>query len=208
MMEFDYIRLIIETTAACLIYIVVMGVILLIFKRGWLQEYPREVRTKYLEIHTEVNSKKNWIYVLRLLIKKALALCIFVAVMLAVAGTTEYAPIFLVENVIWIPAIWLFITVCEMLVLDMGMIGHCKKMRLPDTEEWNDEYRRIGKKALRDGGLGILFGIVVYLVVFGVMFAVAMLDIKASEARLAQYEEEFGITSNKFIIAHFLIKIM
>jgi len=197
-MEFDYIRLIIETAVACLIYIAVMGVILLVFKRGWLQEYPREVRTKYLEIHTEVNPKKNWVYILRLLIKKGLALCILVSVMLIVAGTTEYAPLFLVENVIWIPAVWLFITVCEMLVLDMGMIGYCKKMRLPDTAEWNDEYRGIGKKALLDGGLGILFGIVVYCVVFGIMFGAAMLDIKASEERLAQYEEEFGITSNKF----------
>lgn len=198
MIEFDYTRLIIETVAACLIYIAVMGIILWVCGQRWLQEYPYEVRTKYLEMHPEVKSWQNKVYVLKLFIKKVIALCIFVASMLVASQTTDYAPMFILENVIWVPVIWLAITVFEVFVFDMGIIGHCKKVRLRDTEEWNEEYRGICKKALLDGVFGILFGIVVYGVVFGVMFAASMLDIKASEARLAKYKEEWGMTSNVF----------
>ena len=50
MIEFDYTGLIVETAITCLLYGIIMIFVLLVFKKGWLQEYPRAVREKYLEM--------------------------------------------------------------------------------------------------------------------------------------------------------------
>ena len=190
MIEFDYTRLIVETAITCLLYGIIMTFVLLVFKKGWLQEYPRAVREKYLEMHQDVKIKKNWVYILKLFLKKIIAMSIYIVTMLFVAQTAKYSDIFISENMILVPVIWLVITVFEMLVLDIGIIGHVKKIRLPGTEECSAEYRKVGKKALLDGGLGLLFGIVVYYVMFAVFMIIMTLSIKAEKALIAQYEKE------------------
>lgn len=195
-MDWDYTRLITVCIVTCVVYVAVMTILIAANKYFWIQEYPKAVREKYFELHPEKAKTGKGIYFLKLFLKKIIALGIYVIAILVIARTAQYSTIFITESFTFCFIMWLVITIFEMLILDIGLIGHWKKLRLPGMEDMSREYCRIGKKTLLDGAAGLLFFLVVYIALFGVTMAALMLDIKQSEARLEQYEKEMEALLN------------
>lgn len=147
-MEYESTKLIIEGIAVCILYIVTMVVLIMRQKESWIQEYPDKVQDVYLEGRIDASeikkTKKN--YLGRLFTKKVIALGIYVAVTLVVMCTVEYKAIFLTENFLGCFLIWPVVTLVEALFLDVLIIGHWKRIRLPGTEALKAEYKGIYKK--------------------------------------------------------------
>lgn len=191
-------ELIIECIAVCLIYGIIMTFLMICFKEFWIQEYPDAVREKYLEVpqdalresYPQWRSRDKREYFLWMFIKKIIALCIYLIVMFAVSLTVEEDVIFIDENLSYMYIIWAVITLFEVLVLDIGVIAHVKKVRLPGTEHLDREYRKIGKKALKDVAAGILSAYVVFYVLMIVSTAAMLIEIIQLETETARRREE------------------
>lgn len=191
-MEWDYTRLITVCIVTSVVYVAVMMILIAANKYFWIQEYPKAVREKYFELHPEKAKQGKGIFFLRLFLKKIIALLIYIVVMLAVTQTTKDHVNFVMECWCWCIAIWLIITFFELMVLDLGIIGFWKPIRLPGTREMNHEYHRLGKKILVDGILGLVFGIIVYIAFFEITMTLLEADIKESEIRMERYEKELA----------------
>ena len=191
-MEYESSKLIIEGIIICILYLATMPLLIMFRKEAWIQEYPLSVREKYLEHRQESLdcTKKKYKYFLRLFIKKAIALGIYIAVMLVIAQTVEYKDIFLTESFLCCLIIWPAVTLLEALLLDIVFIGHCKKIRLPGTETLHKEYKSIYKKALKDILLGLLFGVVVFLSLFLIAMAALKIEIHKAEQKLEALQME------------------
>lgn len=59
--------------------------------------------------------------------------------------------------------IWSVVNVFDAVVLDLGMMMHWKRCRLPGTEDMDAEYKLLTKKSLVDGVYGCIIGIPVAL---------------------------------------------
>ena len=57
----------------------------------------------------------------------------------------------------------------DVVVLDIGILAHWKKCRLPGTEDMDEEYKSNYRKSIVDGFAGIVIGLVVALVVGWIM---------------------------------------
>lgn len=55
--------------------------------------------------------------------------------------------------------IWFTVNLFDVVVLDLGIFAHWRKIRLPGTEDMDKEYTSNKKKHLLDGLFGILIGI-------------------------------------------------
>lgn len=191
-MEYESTKLIIEGIAIVVLYIITMIVLIAVKKEAWIHEYPDKVREAYREGRQEdaENRQTKEKYFGRLFIKKIIALVIYVAVMLIFAMTVEYTEIFLTENFLGLYIIWPAVTLAEAIFLDVLFVGHCKKMRLPGTETLKEEYKGIYKKALKDIGIGLAFGVIVYWVLFCINMAVLGFKIHETKQEIAVLEKE------------------
>lgn len=191
-MEYESTKLIIEGIAIVVLYIITMIVLIAVKKEAWIQEYPAKVREVYLagrQEGTEDRQTKEK-YFGRLFVKKIIALVIYVAVMLVLAMTVEYTEIFLTESFLGLFIIWPAVTLAEALFLDVLFIGHCKKIRLPGTESLKEEYKGIYKKALKDIGIGLAFGVIVYWILFCINMAVLGFKLYETKQEIAVLEKE------------------
>lgn len=197
-MEYESTKLIIEGIAVCILYIVTMVVLIMRQKESWIQEYPDKVQDVYLEGRIDASeikkTKKN--YLGRLFTKKVIALGIYVAVTLVVMCTVEYKAIFLTENFLGCFLIWPVVTLVEALFLDVLIIGHWKRIRLPGTEALKAEYKGIYKKALKDVLLGLLFLFVVYLVFFCISMVALQIKVYKTQQELVVLERELEELQN------------
>ena len=189
-MDWDYTRLITVCIVTCVVYVVVMTIFIAANKYFWIQEYPKAVREKYFELNPQKPKPEKGMCFLRLYLKKIIALLIYIIVMFAVAQTAEDSAIFITESFVACIIIWPVIMLFEMLVLDIVLIGHVKKLRLPGTENMNAEYRRIGKKTLLNGAAGLIFGLEVFFVLYVITMAVLMLDLWQLKVEVKQQEKE------------------
>ena len=82
------------------------------------------------------------------------------------------------------------VTLAEAIFLDVLFIGHCKKMRLPGTETLKEEYKGIYKKALKDIGIGLAFGVIVYWVLFCINMVVLQVKVYETKQEIAVLEKE------------------
>ncbi len=197
-MEYESTKLIIEGIAVCILYIVTMVVLIMRQKEAWIQEYPDKVQDVYLEGRIDASeikkTKKN--YLGRLFTKKVIALGIYVAVTLVVMCTVEYKAIFLTENFLGCFLIWPVVTLVEALFLDVLIIGHWKRIRLPGTEALKAEYKGIYKKALKDVLLGLLFLFVVYWVFFCISMVALQIKVYKTQQELVVLERELEELQN------------
>lgn len=197
-MEYESTKLIIEGIAVCILYIVTMVVLIMRQKESWIQEYPDKVQDVYLEGRIDASeikkTKKN--YLGRLFTKKVIALGIYVAVTLVVMCTVEYKAIFLTENFLGCFLIWPVVTLVEALFLDVLIIGHWKRIRLPGTEALKAEYKGIYKKALKDVLLGLLFLFVVYWVFFCISMVALQIKVYKTQQELVVLERELEELQN------------
>ncbi len=191
-MEYEITKLIIEGIAIVVLYIVTMIVLIAVKKEAWIHEYPDKVREAYRagrEEGTEDRQTKEK-YFGRLFIKKIIALVIYVAVMLVIMMTVEYKEIFLTESFLGLFIIWPAVTLAEALFLDVLFIGHCKKMRLPGTDTLKEEYKGIYKKALKDIGIGLAFGVIVYWILFCISMLALEFKVYETKQEIAVLEKE------------------
>ncbi len=197
-MEYESTKLIIEGIAVCILYIVTMVVLIMRQKESWIQEYPDKVQDVYLEGRIDASeikkTKKN--YLGRLFTKKVIALGIYVAVTLVVMCTVEYKAIFLTDNFLGCFLIWPVVTLVEALFLDVLIIGHWKRIRLPGTEALKAEYKGIYKKALKDVLLGLLFLFVVYWVFFCISMVALQIKVYKTQQELVVLERELEELQN------------
>ena len=67
------------------------------------------------------------------------------------------------QGTLYCYTIWIVVNAFETLVLDLGLMVHWKKCRLPGTEDMDEEYKLLNKKSLLDGVVGCLIGIPIAL---------------------------------------------
>lgn len=197
LIDYETTKLVIEGVAICVLYLLTMLLLILCKKEWWIQEYPGKVRKAYLldKQHDE-GGKKEERFFWRLLIKKAIALVIYIAVMLALAGTVELRDIFVMESFRCCIIFWPAVTLMEAIFLDVLAIGHWKKIRLCGTENLHEEYRGIYKKAGKDILLGLAFGIVVYAVLFGIFMVTIRIELEKNRKELAELERQIEALEN------------
>lgn len=159
--------LFIECIIGCLLF--VAGIVGSVLKNKvfWLQEYAPTVQQRFLELHPEhkVSSKSE--SKIGLIIKKTVACIFFVAllsVMVYIAGARDFKTGFCYCYIIWF-----VVNLFDVVVLDIGILAHWKKCRLPGTEDMDEEYKSNYRKSIVDGFAGIVIGLVVALVVGWIM---------------------------------------
>lgn len=64
------------------------------------------------------------------------------------------------------------VNVFDVIVIDLGVMVHWKKCRLPGTENMDQEYKLLTKKSLIDGLYGCLIGIPIALLTGLVIFLI------------------------------------
>lgn len=68
--------------------------------------------------------------------------------------------------------IWFAVNAFDAIVIDLGVMMHWKKCRLPGTEDMDQEYKLLTKKSLVDGLYGCLIGIPIALLTGLVIFLI------------------------------------
>lgn len=192
LIDYETTKLVIEGAAICILYLLTMIILILCKKEWWIQEYPDKIR----EVYFADKQKKEKHYYGRLCIKKIIALIIYIIVMLTLARTVELVDIFVMESYVCCLVIWPAITLVEAIFLDVIVIGHWKKIRLPGTETLQKEYKGIYKKVLKDVVLGVAFGIIAYAVLFGVFMVTITIEMEKTRQEMAVLERQIEALEN------------
>ena len=78
--------------------------------------------------------------------------------MVLLAGAASFA-----QGALYAYCIWFVVNAFDTFVLDLGLMVHWKKCRLPGTEDMDSAYRSLVKKSLSDGLCGCVIAIPVAL---------------------------------------------
>ncbi|MDD6038982.1 MAG: hypothetical protein PUD20_09355 [bacterium] len=159
----------------CIISCVLFGVIIVgtVVKKPlfWLNEFPKPVQSRYIELHPETKLKEPEGFSSRVIIKKLIGcLILFIVLrwMVYLAGAHTF-----VQGLLYSYLIWLVVNIFDTVVLDIGILEHWKKCRLPGTEDMDEEYRLLTEKSLKDGLFGCIIGLPIALLI-GVTFFFAL----------------------------------
>ena len=149
--------LFIECIISCLIFgAAIIGSVLL-NKESWLHEYAPEVQQRYLEKNPQYKSENKTKPTAALIIAKVIVSIVF-AVLLSgfayIAGARSFGMGFLFSYIIWF-----IVNLFDVIVLDIWILAHWKKARLPGTEDMDEAYASNKGKSIRDGLYGLLIGI-------------------------------------------------
>ena len=149
--------LFIECIVSCLIF--GAGIIgsVLFNKESWLHEYAPEVQQRYLEKNPHYQSENKTKHTAALIIVKVLVSIVF-AVLLSglayIAGARSFG-----IGCLYSYITWFVVNLFDVIVLDIGILAHWKKVRLPGTEDMDKEYAANKGKSILDGLWGLLIGI-------------------------------------------------
>ncbi len=126
-------------------------------KDMWIQEYPEPVQRRYIELHPEIKRKEPEGFTLRVAGMK-LGVCIVFLVLLIgmvyFAGAKSFF-----QGTWYCYTIWFIVNAFDTVVIDLGVMVHWKKCRLPGTEDMDAEYKLLYKKSLLDGMAGCIIGV-------------------------------------------------
>ena len=157
----------------CVIGCVVFGVgvvgSVLVNKTMWLHEYAPAVREEFLRLHPEYvkpPQKSNGIGLIVAKITVCLLFVVLLSVMVYIAGARDFVSAFGKCYIIWSVVNWF-----DVFVLDMGILAHWKKVRLPGTEDMDQEYRSNNRKSIIEGFIGTGIGVVISIIVGCVIIA-------------------------------------
>ena len=149
--------LFLECLICCLIFgICIVGSVLK-NKVFWLQDYAPSVQEKFLSLHPEYKPQDQKKDTLSLIIKKIVVCLLFIVLlsfMVYLAGARHF-----MQGFYYCYIIWFVVNLFDVIVLDMGILAHWKKCRLPGTEDMDTAYQSNKRKHIIDGlaGLAILF---------------------------------------------------
>lgn len=149
--------LFLECIAACIIFGAAIVGSALINKTAWLHEYAPEVQKRFLEKNPDFKPKEKSRKMITLIIAKLTACAVFIAILsllVHIAGADSFFTGFLYSYIIWFS-----VNLFDVIVLDIGIFAHWKKVRLAGTEDMDKEYRSNAVKSIKDGFFGIVIGL-------------------------------------------------
>ena len=159
--------LLIECIVGCLIFGAAVVGSVLINKTLWLHEFAPAVQETFLLMHPEYQETKQKTGGIGLVTVKITVCLVFVVIlscMAYIAGARDFTPAFCKCYIVWSAVNWF-----DVFVLDMGILAHWKKVRLPGTEHMDKEYRSNNRKSIMEGFFGAGLGLVISAVVGGVI---------------------------------------
>lgn len=136
-------------------------------KTFWLAEYDPQVQEKYLSLHPDFKLAEKNKNSMSLIIKKTVGCLILIAllvVMVYFAGAKDFLSGLIYSYIIWFVVNWF-----DVFVLDIGILAHWKKVRLPGTETMDKEYKANNPKSIKDGFRGMIIGLVAAAVTGGII---------------------------------------
>lgn len=153
--------LILECVIGCLIFGTFIVLSVLKNKDMWIQEYPESVQRRYIELHSDIKMKEPEGLTLRVIGMKLFACIIFLMLLIGMVYMAGAKTFF--QGALYCYTIWFVVNAFDTLVLDLGLMVHWKKCRLPGTEDMDSEYELLNKKSLLDGIAGCIIGIPIAL---------------------------------------------
>ena len=155
--------LFLECVIGCVLFGVGVVGSVLVNKTMWLHEYAPAVREEFLRLHPEhirPPQKSNGIGLIVAKITVCLLFIVLLSVMVYIAGARDFVSAFGKCYIIWSVVNWF-----DVFVLDMGILAHWKKVRLPGTEDMDQEYRSNNRKSIIEGFIGAGIGVVISIIV-------------------------------------------
>lgn len=160
----------IECTIGCVLFGLFIILSVLKNQTAWFNEYPEVIQKRYIELHGDFTIKEPEGVSKRVIIKKA-AGCMFLIVLLTgmvyIAGARTFF-----QGLLFCCCIWFSVNIFDTFFIDLGVMIHWKKCRLPGTEDMDEEYKLLTKKSIMDGVYGCFIGIFVSLIVGGIIFLI------------------------------------
>lgn len=147
----------IECLAACLIFGI--GIIGSIFinRSMWLNDYPPAVVERYFEKNPGIVPRTKKQNLAALILAKVIVSAVFTVLLsglVYLAGARDF-----LTACVYCYIIWFSVNLFDVIVLDLGILAHWKKIRLPGTEDMDEEYTSNKAKHIRDGFFGMVIGI-------------------------------------------------
>lgn len=151
-----------ECAAGCVLFGAFIILSVLKNQKAWINEYPKAVQKRYIDLHPESEIKEPEGLSPRVIVKKLIACLIFLVLlvgMVFLAGAKSF-----MQGTLFCYCIWFAVNVFDTIVLDLGLMVHWKKCRLPGTEDMDKEYKTLTKKSIIDGLYGCIIGIPIALI--------------------------------------------
>ena len=152
----------IECVASCVLFGAFIILSVLKNQEAWINEYPEAVQKRYIDLHPESEIKVPEGLSPRVIVKKLVACLIFLVLLVGMVFLAG-AKLFM-QGVLYCYCIWFTVNVFDTIVLDLGLMVHWRKCRLPGTEDMDKEYKLLTKKSLMDGLYGCIIGIPIALI--------------------------------------------
>lgn len=149
--------LLIECLAACVIFGAGIITSVLLKKEAWLRDYAPEVQQRFLEANPDCAGGDKKQKTVRLIVAKCLVSLLFAAILSAlayIAGARDF-----LKGSVYSYIIWSVVNVFDVIVLDILVFPHWRKIRLPGTEDMDREYAGNWKKHILEGIYGMLIGV-------------------------------------------------
>lgn len=160
----------IECVIGCILFGVFIILSVLKNQTAWINEYPESVQKRYIELHPDFEIREPEGLSPRVIARKMTACLIFLVLlagMVYLAGAKSF-----MQGVLYCYCIWFVVDMFDTLVLDLGVMMHWKKCRLPGTEDMDEEYKMLTKKSLVDGLYGCIIGILIALLTGLIIFLI------------------------------------
>lgn len=161
--------LLVECILACLIFSFIFVGGVLFHKESFLSEYSPEVQKRFLQMHPDYVPKEAAPVSAGLIVSKVGMCFVFLAIlstMVFYAGADSFLKGFLYSYLIWS-----VVNIYDVVILDLGVFMHWRKVRLPGTEEMDEAYRSNVWPSVKGGLYGILIGLPVCLLCGAVVSA-------------------------------------
>lgn len=153
--------LVIECAVGCILFGTIIILSVLRNQAAWINEYPELIQKRYIELHPDCKIAEPESLSPRVLIRKGIACLVFLILLVGMiyfAGAKSFK-----QGVLYCYCIWFVVNVFDTIVIDLGVMMHWKKCRLPGTEDMDEEYKLLTKKSLLDGVYGCVIGIPITL---------------------------------------------
>lgn len=160
----------IECTIACMIFALIVLPTQYKDPVKYIMSYPPEIRKRVESLPEYKNSIKRTEK--GHILKKLIAVFVFIILLSAVAyfsGAKKFETAFLHVFILFL-AVNLF----DVIVLDIGVFCHSKKLRIPGTEDMDNEYKNYFFHVI--GAIkGIVLGIVISLLSASIVYIVSII---------------------------------
>lgn len=151
----------VECAVSCILFGIIIILSVLKNQAAWINEYPELVQKRYLELHPDCEIAEPERLSPRVLIRKGIACLVFLILLVGMIRLAGAKPF--IQGALYCYCIWFTVNAFDTIVIDLGVMVHWKKYRLPGTEDMDEEYRLLTKKSLLDGVYGCAIGIPIAL---------------------------------------------